>query len=60
MGNVVGVGGEARQDSKRELSKQPNPYPASAGPGWKSLGGLQLAIGRLQLTPSSVLLSLYK
>lgn len=58
MENVVEVGGEARKDSKRELSEQPNPYPAS--PGWKSLGGLQLAIGRLQLTPSSVLFSLYK
>jgi len=58
MENVVGVGGEARKDSKRELSKQPSPYPA--GPGWKSLGGLQLAVGRLQLTPSSVLFSLCK
>lgn len=58
MENITGVGGEARKDRERELSEQPNPCPA--GPGWKSLGGLQLAVGRLQLTPSSVLFSLYK
>lgn len=58
MEDIVGVGGEARQDSKMEASEQPSPYPA--GSGWKSLGGLQLAIGRLQLTPSSVLFLLYK
>lgn len=58
MESAVGVVGEARKDSKRELPEQANPYPA--GLGWKSLGGLQLAIGRLKLTPSSVLFSLYK
>lgn len=30
MENVVGVGGESREDSKRELSKQHSPYPAFA------------------------------
>lgn len=44
---------ERQGKSKRELSNHSSPYPA--GPGWQSLSGLQLAVGRLQVTPSSVL-----